>query len=251
MVTIRSQWIRGCVFAKGTLNCCQFQKRGIFWLVIWYLRGCYRMFHSDCNRNDHYIYGGKLPQPNRVPSNWDKRISRTWIWALDSHTLFYRSARKGDDCSKTPSQRKWYLMATYEESSGSLSKKPSYSQCQQSAFKVWSLSLQPLFNFSHTSMYPRLLIAYCRARLLVRGYHFLVPKGNLPPEDEVRLMPRSLKSNSGMKSWHCCACDNDHRTLENHERDLFIEKLAVEPATEFRYSKDASDEDGEDCKPQA
>ena len=64
-------------------------------------------------------------------------------------------------------------------------------------------------------------------------------------EDEVRLMPRSLESKSGMKNRSCYAGDDDHRNLENREWNLFIEQLPIETATEFRDSKSASDEDGE------
>lgn len=64
-------------------------------------------------------------------------------------------------------------------------------------------------------------------------------------------MPGTLEGKPRMKSRHCCACDNDHRTLENHEWNLLVEQFAVEPAAEFCDSKDASDEDGKDSETEA
>lgn len=58
-------------------------------------------------------------------------------------------------------------------------------------------------------------------------------------------MPTALKSVSRMASGQCCARYDNHGTLEDHEWDLLVEELAIESTTEFCYSKDASDEDGE------
>ena len=83
------------------------------------------------------------------------------------------------------------------------------------------------------------------------GKGFPILERKLRPEDEVRLMPITLKSEPWMKSRHCRARYDNHRALKDHEWNLLVEKLAIESTAEFCNSKDTANENGESRETQA
>ena len=87
--------------------------------------------------------------------------------------------------------------------------------------------------------------------ILFRWQEFPILERKFRPEDEVRFMPTTLKSEPWMKSRHCCARYDNHRTLKDHEWNLLVEKLAIESTAEFCNSKNTPDDNGKSRETQA
>ena len=112
-------------------------------------------------------------------------------------------------------------------------------------------SAPPLLRLSRSCIHDVFFVTHRRVTFILRYQGVPVLESKLRPEDEICLMPTTLKSEPRMESRHCCARYDNHRTLKDHERNLFVEKLAIESTAELRNSKDASDEDGESRETQA